>query len=106
MGREHSRVADVTHRVLVTLTTGGKEYRIMGDLLIRQGTPELRLHRFDVPDANEWFAERKILLPVSDPKLVPLEHPVKGAEFLLSSSIALDEDAAAALFGPAGPPEV
>jgi hypothetical protein len=107
IGRENSRSADVAHRVLATLTTGEKEYRVMGDLLIRHGIPELRLHRFKVPDASEWFAERKIvLLPVPDSTLAPLEQPLKGAEFRLSSPIALDAEAAAALFGPAGPPEV
>jgi hypothetical protein len=103
VGAEHRNIANSTHKVLVTLQTGGKAYRVVADLVVRGGTTELRLYRFDAPNSDEWFAERKIVIPVARPEIAPLEHPIKGIEFALSGPIVLDEATAAELFGPTGP---
>jgi hypothetical protein len=96
--------SDSVHRVLATLNCGENSYRVVGDLLVHADATELRLFRFDVPNADEWFAERKILIPVSHPEIAPLKQNIRGVEFQLCEPLALDETTAAAVFGAAGPP--
>lgn len=112
---EHSRVlrsadrhspADGTYRVLATIDNGTNSYRVFADLHVGDGTAELRLYRFEIPQQDEWFAERKVSLPVPWPELAPLEQAVNGAEFVLITPVTLDESKATALFGPSGPPVV
>jgi hypothetical protein len=95
-----------TYRVLATIDTGENSYRVFGDLHVDDGTAELRLYRFEIPHQDEWFAERKINLPVAWPELAPLEQEVNGAEFVLVTPVTLDEAKATALFGASGPPVV
>jgi hypothetical protein len=103
IGRE-PRLSDGTCRVLATLECGEKTYRVVAELLVRDDVAQLRVHRFDLPDREEWFAERKLMLPVSRPELVRLEAPVKEVEFALAAPVRLDEHTMAVLFGPSGPP--
>ena len=112
---EHSRVfhsagrhspEDGTYRVLATIDTGLNSYRVFADLHVCDGMAELRLYRFEIPQQDEWFAERKVSLPVAWPELAPLEQHVNGAEFVLVTPVTLDEAKAVALFGVSGPPIV
>ena len=112
---EHSRVfhsagrhspEDGTYRVIATIDTGVDTYRVFADLHVRDGMAELRMYRFEIPQQDEWFAERKITLSVPWPELAPLEQEVNGAEFVLITPVTLDEARAAALFGASGPPIV
>jgi len=112
---EHSRVfhsagrhspEDGTYRVLATIEIGTKSYRVFADLHVGDGTAELRMYRFEIPQQDEWFAERKINIPVPWPELAPLEQELNGAEFVLITPVTLDEAKAAALFGGGGQPVV
>ena len=94
------------YRVLATIDTGVTSYRVFADLHVGEGTAELRLYRFEIPQQDEWFAERKVNLPVAWPELAPLEQELNGAEFVLITPVFLDEAKAVALFGAAGPPVV
>jgi hypothetical protein len=94
------------YRVLATIDTGENSYRVFGDLHVGDGTAELRLYRFEIPHQDEWFAERKVNLPVPWPELAPLEQELNGAEFVLITPVTLDEAKASALFGASGPPVV
>ena len=96
--------ADGTYRVLATLDYRGSSYRVFADLNVDDGAAHLRVFRFEVPQQDEWFAERKINLPVVWTDLAPLEQEVNGAEFVLRAPVRIDEDTAIALFGPSGPP--
>lgn len=97
---------DGTYRVLATIDTGANSYRVFADLNVGDGTAELRLYRFEIPQQDEWFAERKISVPVPWPELAPLEQELNGAEFVLITPVTLDEAKATALFGASGPPIV
>src|SRR5688572_23275815 len=41
--------ADGTYRVLATIDSGGKSYRVFADLHVDDGLAELRLYRFEIP---------------------------------------------------------
>lgn len=97
-------VADGTYRVLAMLIVGEKSYRILGDLLIDEGDAQLHFYRFDVSTHDEWFAERKLTMPVTRAEIEPVESNVRGAEFVLCSPVRLDQAKAVAVFGASGPP--
>lgn len=101
--REES-ISDGTYKVLATLRTGGGSYRILGDLVVDEGRAELRFYRFEVPTADDWFAERKLSVPVRRAELAPFEHQVSGADYVLFPHVHLNEDIAASVFGSSGPP--
>ena len=94
------------YRVLATLIFGQKSYRVLGDLLIDDGEAQLQFYRFEVPTQDEWFAERKLSVPVARAEIAAIEHNVSGAEFVLCSPVRLDQAKAVAVFGASGPPAV
>lgn len=97
-------IADGLYRVLATLIFGERSYRILGDLLIDAGDAQLQFYRFDVATQEDWFAERKLSIPIVRTDLAPIEHPVNGAEFVLCSPVRLDQAKAVDVFGHSGPP--
>ncbi|MGH7956293.1 MAG: hypothetical protein ACREH8_04690 [Opitutaceae bacterium] len=101
---EKSSVADGTYRVLATLECGARSYRVFADLIASGGNAQLRIFRFELPGQNEWFAERKINIPISRPEIAPLPHKISGAEFVLCTPVRLDEAQGAAFFGEGGLP--
>jgi hypothetical protein len=103
-GSENHAVADGVYRVLATLNSGGKRYRIFAELLVDGGDAQLRFHRFEAPARDEWFAEQKINVSVARPEIVPLEEKINGADFVLCAPVRLDENKIAAIFGSSGPP--
>ena len=104
IGADRAIVVDGSYRVLATLEFGRCSYRVFADLIIDDGSADLRVMRFDVPASGEWSVERAINIPVVWPDFAPLEHPVYGADFVLRAPVRLDEAQAAIFFGPSGPP--
>ena len=96
--------AERKQAVLATLCIGEETYRVFADLVVTAGSAYLRLHRFDLPQGDDWLAERKINIPVAEPDTVPLETKLGQAEYMLSSPIWLDEATARVFFGRWGPP--
>jgi len=101
---ERISIADGTHRVLATLECGARTYRVLADLIVTGQDAHLRLYRFELPSQDEWFAERKLNLSLSNPEIVPLTENIGDAEFVLREPVHLDDTDVAALFGEAGPP--
>ena len=106
VGRQEPPIADGSYKVLATLIAGDKTYRLTSELVVRNGNAQLRLHRFGVADSEQWFAERKVSIPLPNAELAPLEHPLKEVHFMLRSPVALDDETAEKIFGPDGPPQV
>ena len=106
IGREESKITDGTYKVLATLIAGDKTYRLTSELMVRNGNAQLRLHRFDVANSDQWFAERKVVVPLPNAEVAPLEHRLKEVEFVLRTPITLDPETVEKIFGPSGPPEV
>lgn len=104
IGRERHTVADGTYKVLATLQSGERSYRVAGELLVLGEGAQLRMYRFHVADHGEWVAERKIILPLAYPEIAAAEQPTKDFDFVLCDPVALDEATAATMFGPLGPP--
>jgi hypothetical protein len=104
LGADRALVSDGTYRVLATLEYRDCSYRTFGDLNIDDGTAQLRVFRFELASADEWFAQRKMNLNVVWPDFALLEHKVDGAEFVLRAPVRLNEAEAAEFFGPSGPP--
>jgi hypothetical protein len=102
--RQLTSLADGTYRVLATLDADGRVYRVFADLNVSDGSAQLRLFRFELPQADEWFAERKLTLSVARPEIRRLEQKIGDAEFVLCSPVRLDAAECEALFGPSGPP--
>jgi hypothetical protein len=102
--RERGSPDEGTYRVLATLDWAGRIYRVFGDLNVGDGDAHLRLYRFELPQADEWYAERKVNITVPWPEIAPLKHKLNGAEFRLCTAVHLDATQAAALFGSDGPP--
>jgi hypothetical protein len=106
IGAETHTLADGLYRVLATLIFGERSYRILADLLIDEGDAQLQFYRFDVSTQDEWFAERKLSVPVARTELAAIEQKVNGAEYVLCSPVRLDHAKAVAVFGNSGPPAV
>jgi hypothetical protein len=106
IGAETHTLADGLYRVLATLIFGERSYRVLGDLLIDAGDAQLQFYRFDVSTQDEWFAERKLSVPVARTELAAIEQKVNGAEFVLCSPVRLDQAKAVAVFGNSGPPSM
>jgi hypothetical protein len=104
MSREVNPPPEGSHRVLATLVVGDESYRLFADLIVSAGTAHLRLHRFDLPNGDDWFVERKVSIPVTRAEVAPLEAKVNGTELELCTPVRLDEVRAAAFFGRWGPP--
>jgi hypothetical protein len=104
IGLEPTVVQDGTYRVLASLVYGTRTYRVFGDLVARDGNAHLRCFRFELPSQDEWFAQRKISLPIATPEIVRLAHRISGAEFALCQPVHLDDAVASEFFGEAGPP--
>jgi hypothetical protein len=90
--------------VLATLCVGEETYRVFADLHVIAEGAYLRLHRFDLPNGDDWLAERKINIPVVEPDIAPLEKRIGEVEYALSAPVWLDAAKAAAFFGRWGPP--
>jgi hypothetical protein len=97
-------IAEGTYRVLATLEYGARTYRVLADLILTDQDARLRLYRFELPGQDEWFAERKLNLSLSNPEVVPLAENIGDAEFILQEPVHLDDTDAAAVFGETGPP--
>jgi hypothetical protein len=93
-----------TYRVLATLVVGEESYRVFADMIVSAESAYLRLHRFDLPNGDDWFVERKFNIPVIQPDIVPLEKKLNDVEFILCFPVRLDETRAKAFFGRWGPP--
>ena len=106
VGRQEPPIADGSYKVLATLIAGDKTYRLTSELMVRNGNAQLRLHRFGVADSDQWYADRKVVIPLPDAELAPLDHRLKDVEFMLRAPVALDDETAGKVFGPNGPPEV
>lgn len=96
--------ADGSYLVLATLVAGSRTYRVMAELEVGNGEGQLRFYRFEIPAREEWFAERKICLPISRPQLVPLAHRIIGAEYVLQSPVHLNQALVQEIFGGPVPP--
>jgi hypothetical protein len=97
-------VSDGSYKVLATLVAGAKSYRILAEMVVEDEKACLRFYRFDVPPRDEWFAERKINLPIARPEIAPLKQHVAGAEFVLCAAVCLEESEVEEIFGASGPP--
>ena len=95
---------DGTYRVLATLVAGAERYRVFADLSVNDGNAYLRLHRFDLPNGDDWLAERKMSIPVLKSDIKPLEKILGDVEYILTTPLPLDDARAAAFFGRCGPP--
>ncbi len=83
---------------------GEETYRVFADLIVTAESAYLRLHRFDLPNGDDWFAERKINIPVAEPDIALLEQRLGEVEYSLSAPVWLDAVKAASFFGRWGPP--
>lgn len=101
---ERETIGDGTYSVLATLEFEDKAYRLFADLIVKNAEAQLRMHRFNGANADEWFTEHKIQIVVSRPELAPIVNIV-GAEFILCTPVQLNETKAAIVFGPSGPPQ-
>jgi hypothetical protein len=99
-----SETPDGTYRVLATITVGDESYRVFADLKVNDGNAYLRLHRFDLPNGDDWFVERKMSIPVLQTDIIPLDKKLNDVEFILTTPLRLDEARAKAFFGRWGPP--
>ena len=104
MAVDESVPADGTYQVLATLVAGSRSYRIVAELEVLNGEGQLRFYRFEVPAREEWFAERKVCLPIQHPEIVPLQHRIVGAEYVLQSPVRLNQARVEEIFGGPIPP--
>lgn len=93
-----------TYRVLATLIVGMESYRVFADMIVSAESAYLRFHRFDLPNGDDWTAERKISVPVIQPDIAPLEKKLGDVEFILCFPVRLEEIKAKSIFGFWGPP--
>jgi hypothetical protein len=93
-----------TYRVLATLIVDEESYRVFADMIVSAESAYIRFHRFDLPNADDWMAERKISVPVIQPDIAPLEKKLGDVEFILCFPVRLDEMNAKSIFGRWGPP--
>jgi hypothetical protein len=93
-----------TYRVLATLIVGEESYRVFADMIVSAESNYLRFHRFDLPNGDDWMAERKISIPVIQSDIAPLEKKLGDVEFILCFPVRLDETKTKDVFGCWGPP--
>jgi hypothetical protein len=77
---------------------------VFADLSVKDGNAYLRLHRFDLPNGDDWFVERKMSIPVLRSDVIPLERKLNDVEYILTSPVRLDDGHVKAFFGRWGPP--
>ena len=104
IGSEKPSISDGVYRVLATLDSGGKLYRIFAELIVDDGKAQLRFRGFEAPTRDEWLAGQKLSVPVTQPEIAPLEQKINGADFMLCAPVRLDEREMKAVFGSNEPP--